>query len=99
ESTLVSSGAAHPPGANPNNEPVIVGWDFTSITNSSSQDKIYHYYFNLTNGPHTLTATLVWNKQNHKSVANDLNLFLYNTANSNLVVCSTSLVNNVEHLF
>jgi hypothetical protein len=30
---------------------------------------------------------------------NDLNLFLYNTANSNLVLCSTSAVDNVEHIF
>jgi len=28
-----------------------------------------------------------------------LNLFVYNTANSNLVTCSTSMVDNVEHIF
>jgi hypothetical protein len=46
-----------------------------------------------------LTATLAWNRQSGKTSVNDLNLFLYNAASSNLVLASTSAVDNVEHLF
>jgi hypothetical protein len=45
------------------------------------------------------TATLVWNRQLGQTNINDLDLFLFNCANSNLVACSTSRVDNVEHLF
>ncbi|HEY2081433.1 MAG TPA: S8 family serine peptidase [Verrucomicrobiae bacterium] len=105
ESTSVSSGNPHPPGANPGNEPVLTGWDFNSLTNAdSSHDRINHYYFNLATNSVTLTATLVWQRPQSPSPGvmasiNNLNLFLYNTANSNLVLCSTSTVDNVEHLF
>jgi hypothetical protein len=43
--------------------------------------------------------TLVWNRQQNQTAINDLNLFLFNCANSNLVTYSTSLVDNVEHIF
>jgi len=100
ESTTVSSGAAHPPGAGTNNEPTLSGWDYNSISTSSSHDSVNHYYFNLPVGnPFTLTATLVWNKQAGASAINNLNLFLFNAANSNLVACSTSMVDNVQHIF
>ena len=100
ESTTVSSGSAHPPGANTNNEPVLTGWDYNSISTLSSQDMVNHYYFNLPgNNTFTLDATLVWNKQYQATNINNLNLFLYNAANSNLVTCSTSMVDNVEHIF
>ena len=100
ESTTVSSGGAHPPGANAGNELTLVGWDYNTISTTSTQDAVNHYYFNLigTNA-FTLTATLVWNKQYQATNINDLNLFLYNTANSNLVTCSTSMVDNVEHVY
>ena len=77
------------------------GWDFTSLTSSSTNDVVNHYYLNITNtlGSVALTATLVWNRHTNKTAINDLNLFLYNCANSNLVACSTSLVDNVEHIF
>ncbi|MGA3285112.1 MAG: hypothetical protein ABSD57_11730 [Verrucomicrobiota bacterium] len=100
ESSTVSSGNAHPPGANTNNEPTLVGWDYNSISTTPSQDTVNHYYFNLPGGnAFTLTATLVWNKQYKATNINNLNLFLYNAANSNLVTCSTSMVDNVEHIF
>jgi hypothetical protein len=101
ESTSVTSGNPHPPGANAGNEPVSTGWDLNSLTNAdSSHDRINHYYFNLPGSNSlTLTATLVWLKPHAASSINDLNLFLYNTANSNLVLCSTSAVDNVEHIF
>jgi Subtilase family len=106
ESTSVTSGNPHPPGANMNNEPALTGWDFNSLTNAdSSHDRINHYYFNLSgSNSFTLTATLVWLRPKSPlpgvmAGINDLNLFLYNAANSNLVLSSTSAVDNVEHLF
>jgi hypothetical protein len=64
---------------------------------------VNHYYFNVTNAlvnsSFAATATLVWNRQVNQTNINDLNLFLYNCANSNLVACSTSIVDNVEHIF
>ncbi len=105
ESTSVTQGNPHPPGTNPSNVSVLVGWDFNKITNTpSSKDRINHYYFNLPGqSPFTLTSTLIWNRPAGASLGemtsiNDLNLFLY-TANSNLVLCSTSMVDNCEHLY
>jgi Subtilase family len=106
ESTSNAIGAPHPPGANTNNEPTLYGWDYNSITNFRSagiyQEQINHYYFNLDpafGSAFTLTATLVWNLRTGSTTLNDLNLFLYDAATSNLVACSTSLVDNVEHVF
>ncbi len=106
ESTSVSSGTPHLPGTNPGNEPASIGWDLNSLTNpDSSHDRINHYYFNLTSSnTFIFTATLVWLRPhstllNQLPAINDLNLFLYNTANNSLVLCSTSAVDNVEHLY
>ncbi len=101
ESTSLTNGSPHPPGGNTNNEPVLRGWDFNSLTNSdTSHDRVNHYYFNLTgSNPFTLTSTLVWLRQAGNTGINNLNLFLYNTANSNLVLCSTSAVDNVQHIY
>jgi hypothetical protein len=106
ESTSVASGNPHPPGANTNNETSLSGWDFNSLTNSDLlHDQINHYYFNLpASHSFTLTATLTWLRQhstllNPNMSINDLNLFLYNTANGNLVLSSTSTVDNVEHIY
>jgi hypothetical protein len=63
---------------------------------------VNHYYFNLDPAiarNFTLTATLVWNRQQNQTTINDLDLFLYDTATSNLVASSVSGVDNVEHLF
>ena len=105
EATTVANGNAHPPGGNASNEPALTGWDMNSLNNPTPlQDQINHYYFNLpgTNS-FTLTATLTWLRP-HSSILgpsgiNDLNLFLYNTANGQLVLSSTSSVDNVEHLY
>lgn len=102
ETTTITSGSAHPPGASTGNQLSLIGWDHnaTLSTATANQDKIIHYYFNLTNSnPYTFTATLVWNRQNNQAAINNLDLFLYNTGNSNLVLSSTSAVDNVEHLF
>ncbi len=99
ENSSNSAGGAHGPGSNPANEPVLAGWDFNTINNRSTQfEEVNHYYFQFTN-PVTLTATLVWNRQQNQTSVNDLNLFLYNAGSGNLVQSSVSAVDNVEHLF
>jgi hypothetical protein len=108
-SASVSSGAAHPPTGNSGTVGALSGWDFNSISStsagifSSATDGVNHYYFNVTNNLNgqnfTATATLVWNRQQNQTAINNLDLFLYNCASSNLVVCSTSLVDNVEHVW
>lgn len=102
-STNIPTGAPHPPVATTNSVGVLSGWDFNTNTSSSTSDGVNHYYFNVTNSAgnaaFTATATLVWNRHQNKTSINNLNLFLFNAANSNLVTCSTSLVDNVEHVF
>ncbi len=105
EATTVAHGSPHPPGANAANEPVLNGWDLNSLSNpSASQDQINHYYFNLAgSNSFTLTTTLTWLRPHstggNPASINDLNLFLYNTANGQLVLSSTSAVDNVEHIY
>jgi hypothetical protein len=99
----VGTGNPHPPTGATGTVGVLSGWDFNTNSSSVPNDRVNHYYFNVTNGSgnalFTATATLVWNRQQGQSSINDLDLFLYNAANSNLVACSTSLVDNVEHIF
>ena len=101
--TSVPSGGAHPPNGATGTIGALNGWDFNTNTSGTNSDEIDHYYFNVTNGvgngTFAATATLVWNRQQNQSSINTLNLFLYNAANSNLVASSTSLVDNVEHIF
>jgi hypothetical protein len=106
DSTMVSAGGAHPPTGAGGTVGVLSGWDFNTNTSSSlpsAQDGVKHYYFNVTNSAanaaFTATATLVWNRQQNQTDINNLDLFLYNTANGNLVAASTSTVDNVEHIF
>lgn len=105
-STTGSTGGAHPPTGATGTVGVLSGWDFNTNTSGkfpSQFDAVNHYYFDVTNSASnanfTATMTLVWNRQQNQTAINDLNLFLYNCANSNLVACSTSLVDNVEHIF
>jgi hypothetical protein len=99
----VSTNAAHSPAGATNTIGALSGWSFTSLTSSAQLDAVAHYYFNVTNGirnaAFTATATLVWNRQQSQSNINNLQLFLYNAANSNLVAVCTSAVDNVQHLF
>jgi hypothetical protein len=100
-----SAGGPHPPSGATGTVAAPSGWDFNSLTSLAhpAVDAVNEYFFNVTNGDanaqFTATATLVWNKQQGQSAINNLALFLYNCANSNLVACSTSLVDNVQHLF
>lgn len=108
-SNSVSLNAAHPPTGAAGTVTGLFGWNFStnisgkSVSSSSQFDTIHHYYFNVSNSLSTAsfnaTATLVWNRQLNQSGINSLNLFLYNCANSNLIACSTSLVDNVEHIY
>lgn len=103
EATSVSFGDPHPPAGDPANVASLRGWNFTSLSSSVPNDGINHYYFNLTNPPgsarFTVTATLIWNRQQGESAVNDLDIFLYDCANSNLIAQSISFVNNVEHIY
>ncbi len=94
---VLAVGGAHPPVNVTNSIPVLSGWDFNTNSTSATNDTVNHYFFNVPNG--IATATLVWNRQSGADDINDLDLFLFNAANSNLVACSTSRVDNVEHIF
>ncbi|HEV2328230.1 MAG TPA: S8 family serine peptidase [Verrucomicrobiae bacterium] len=102
-STNVPIGAAHLPAVMSSSIPALNGWDFNTNNSSSTKDGVNHYFFNVTNGisgsGFTLTATLVWNRHQTNSAINNLELFLYNAANSNLVAASTSVVDNVQHIY
>lgn len=103
-SGLVPAGSAHPPTGASGTVPTLNGWDFNTISSQlfPADDAVNHYFFEVTNGdnaPFTATLTLVWNRQSNQSGINRLALFLYNAANSNLVACSTSMVDNVQHIF
>jgi hypothetical protein len=102
-SAIVPVNSSHPPTGASGTVGVLNGWDFNTNSSNTYYDGVNHYYFNATNGvgnaPFTATATLVWNRQKNQTGINNLDLFLYNCANSNLVACSTSLVDNVEHLW
>ena len=94
---LIPTGAAHPPVAATNTVTAGSGWNLQNLASSATNDAVNHYFFNVPSG--TVTATLVWNRQLGETNINDLDLFLFNAANSNLVACSTSRVDNVEHIF
>jgi hypothetical protein len=99
----VPTGTAHPPTGSSATVGVLSGWDYNTNTSSSASDGVNHYYFNVTNATRaatfTATATLAWNRHQNVTAINKLNLFLYNTANSNLVASSISTVDNVQHVW
>lgn len=102
-STNVPLSTPHPPVVMSVSVPVLNGWDFNTNDSSSTGDGVNHYFFNVTNGisgsDFTLTATLAWNRHETNTAINNLGLYLYNAANSNLVAASTSVVDNVQHVF
>jgi hypothetical protein len=101
--TTVPIGNSHPPTGATGSVSTLSGWDFNTISSSASSDSVNHYYFNVTNGSNnaafTATVSLVWNRQLNKTNINNLDLFLYDAASSNLIDASTSLVDNVEHIW
>lgn len=105
-SNTVALNADHPPISATGAVSALSGWNFatnTSGKNGQQFDAIHHYFFNVSNTSplvkFTVTATLAWNRQAGKTSINDLDLCLYNCADSNLVAESVSYVNNVEHLY
>jgi len=102
-STNLPLGAAHLPLVLTNPVSILRGWDFTTNSTTVTSDQVGHYFFNVTNyaggGFFSATITLAWNRQAGQTNINDFDLFLFNDANSNLVACSTSRVDNVEHIF
>ena len=105
DSGWAPAGSAHPPTGATGTVAALRGWDFNSLSSLThpAYDAMSEYLFDVTNSDtgaqFTATATLVWNRQQGQAAINNLALFLYNCANSNLVACSTSLVDNVQHLF
>jgi hypothetical protein len=101
--TTVSTNSPHPPTGAAGTVGALSGWDFNTISSTTSSDSVNHYYFNVTNGvkgaAFTATATLAWNRQLNKTNINNLDLFLYYVASSNLIEASISAVDNVEHLW
>jgi hypothetical protein len=98
DTNSVMANSSHPPTSVTNNIPALRGWDFSTIQGTVPNDRVAHYYFNLptNSAAYSATATLVWKKG--LSLTN-LDLFLYETKSNTLVTCSTSSVDNVEHLF
>jgi Subtilase family len=95
--TTVGTGGAHPPTGAAGTVAATSGWDFNSLSSNPFFDAVNHYYFNATHP--RFAATLVWNRQQNQTDINHLALYLYNAANSNLVLASTSAVDNVAHLY
>ncbi len=94
---LISIGAAHPPIATTNYISAKSGWDLETLSSTTTNNAVNHYFLSVTNG--FGAATLTWNRQLGATNINNLDLFLFNVANSNLVAWSTSRVDNVEHIF
>jgi hypothetical protein len=95
--------AAHPPGSSTSDILALSGWDFGLLSSSAVDDRVNHYYFTVTNGPGdarcAVTATLVWNRQQGQAAVNDLDLFLYDCATSNLIAQSISGPDNCEVIY
>jgi Subtilase family len=102
-SNSVAAGSAHPPTGATGTIGALSGWDFNTNSSSFATDGVNHYFFNVSNNfdgaIFTVTATLVWNRHQNKTAINNLDLFLYDAVSSNLIACSTSLVDNVEHIW
>ncbi len=103
QTTTTPIGGEHPPAGATGSSAVLSGWDFNTNSSSTTADTVNHYYFNVTNSltesEFTAAATLVWNRQKDQTNINNLQLYLYDCASSNLIACSTSLVDNVQHVF
>lgn len=94
---LIALDAAHPPAAVTNTVPASHAWDFAVIVSGETNDVVHHYFLNVSNV--FATVTLAWNRQLNQPGVNDLDLYLYDCASSNLVASSISYVNNVEYLW
>jgi hypothetical protein len=102
-SNSVPNNNPHPPISSTNNVSTHRGWDLNSISSSALNDGVNHYCFSLSNmmsgAAYTADITLVWNRQFHAVSINDLDVFLYDMNSGALIACSTSHVDNVEHIY
>jgi hypothetical protein len=102
DQTSVPSGAAHPPSTAKTPGATLTGWDNASVSTDFISDGVNDYYFQVGPGSAagwTLTATLVWEKEENNSTINNLDLFLYRVADGSLAASSQSAVDNVEHIY
>ena len=79
----------------------LSGWDFQTITTSSTTDAVNHYLFTLSSGggsAYNLVGTLTWERQLGQTNINNLDLYLYNLTTGALVDESISGLDNVEQL-
>jgi hypothetical protein len=73
------------------------GWDYRTFVSSPSEHGVSHYRFT-TSATGALIATLVWNRQERRIKINRLYLYLYDST-GHLLASSTSIVDNVQHLY
>lgn len=103
QSNSVPVGTPHPPLNAAGVVGVRSGYDFNTVASSLENDGINHYYFELAdapgNGLFTATVTLVWNRQSGQTSINNLEVYLYHVLSGGLVAASTSVVDNVEHIY
>lgn len=81
----------------------LSGWDLSTNSSTLTSNGVMHYCFTITNAasssPFTATATLVWNRQPSMTAINNLDLLLVNADSGALMACSTSHVDNVQHIY
>ena len=104
ETTSVINGNPHPPGANPaTRQKTLSSWDLNSLTNADplrDHVVIINAIWLHDSMLSPSASPLVWLRPPDTGTesmpgVNDLNLFL--AANGNLILSSTSAVDNVEH--
>ena len=83
--------------------PSSSGWDFNTISTTSTTDTLNNYFFTLTGSPGSsafdLSATLTWDRQSGQASINNLYFYLYDVTTSTLVDNSISSVDNVQQLY
>jgi hypothetical protein len=100
--TTILIGGPHPPPPSATYTRLRRGWDFDTISSSTTRDAVNHYCFEVTAAAprdFAFSSTVTWHRNSGETMINDLNLFLYNADNNLLVASSESLVDNVEHIY
>lgn len=80
----------------------LIGWNFSTITNTSVRSRVDNYYFDVpasTSALYDISATLVWERQAGQTDVNNLDLILYDVNTGLVVEQSISSVDNVEHIY
>ncbi|MDP9175238.1 MAG: hypothetical protein M3O30_15425 [Planctomycetota bacterium] len=105
--TNTSVGGAHPGNATVNTSG-RAGWDFNTLTTSSSTDAYRDYVVSVPTGlgvtGYDLTSTLVWNRGFNSSATNAINnlyLYLYDSTvgTTTPIDASVSAVDNVQQIY